>query len=97
MLPLDNTSPIAGRYVDFSWAEIDSAAHYRLEVEDAHGKAVLSVRLSGGVGTHRVPSSLLGAPTNLRWRVVVLDQAGKLLAETTWRTLLPLSSECEIW
>ncbi len=97
LLPLDNASPIAGRAVDFSWSEIDSAARYRLEVEDAHSKAILSEMLPHDVGTHRVPSSQLDAPTNLRWRVVALDRAGKPLAETPWRTLLPLSSECEIW
>lgn len=97
LLPLDNTSPIAGRYVDFSWSEIDSAARYRLELEDTHGASVFSMMLSRGLGTHRVPSSQLDGRDNLRWRVVALDQAGRLLAETSWRTLLPLSSECEIW
>lgn len=97
LLPLDNASPIAGRNVDFSWSETDSAARYRLEVEDTHGKAILTEILPHGVGIHRVPSSLLDGPTHLRWRVVALDQAGNPLAETAWRTLLPLSSECEIW
>jgi hypothetical protein len=97
LLPLDNTSPIAGGQVDFSWSEMDSAARYRLEAEDAHGKAVLSEMLPHGVGTHRMPAALLDAPTPLRWRVVAFDQAGKPLAETAWRILLPLSSECEMW
>jgi len=97
LLPLDQTSPVAGSHVDFSWLEIASADRYRLEVEETNGKAVLSMLLSRGVGIHRVPSSQLDAPGNLRWRVVALDQAGKSLAETAWRTLLPLSSECEIW
>jgi hypothetical protein len=66
-------------------------------VEDAQGKAVLCEMLSHGVGTHCVPASRVDAPSNLRWRVVALDRTGKSLAETPWRTLLPLSSECEIW
>ena len=97
LLPLDNVSPIAGRNVEFSWSEIDSADRYRLEVEDTHGKAVLSAILPRDVGIHRVPASQLDAATNLRWRVVAFDRAGNSLAETAWRTLLPLSSECEIW
>jgi hypothetical protein len=62
-----------------------------------HGKAILSEMLPHGVGIHHVPSAQLDAPTNLRWHVVALERTGKPLAETAWRTLLPLSSECEIW
>jgi hypothetical protein len=97
LLPLDNASPMAGRNMDFSWSEIGSATRYRLEVEDVQGKAVFTATLPRGVGIHRVPASRLDASGNMRWRVVALDPAGKPLAETAWRTLLPLSSECEMW
>lgn len=97
LLPLDQASPVAGSHVDFSWSELASADRYRLEVEEANGKAMLSVLLSRGVGSHRVPSAQLDARGNLRWRVVALDPAGKQIEATPWRrTLLPLSSICEI-
>jgi hypothetical protein len=97
LLPLDNASPLAGGNVEFSWSKTEAAARYRLEVEDMRGKTVLTETLPRGVENHRVPSSQLDAPGNMRWRVVALDRTGNPLAETTWRTLLPLSSECEIW
>jgi len=96
LLPLDHTSPIAGSHVDFSWSAIAPADRYRLEVEEANGNAMLSLLLPRGVGIHRMPSSQLDARGDLRWRVVALDHAGKQIAETPWRTLLPLSSICEI-
>jgi len=96
LLPLDQISPVAGSHVDFSWSAIASADRYRLEVEEANGKTILSQLLSRSVDHHRVPSAQLDARENLRWRVVALDPAGKQIAETPWRTLRPLSSVCEI-
>jgi hypothetical protein len=94
--PLDHAVLIAGQpVVDFSWSEIESAARYRLEVEEAQGKAVLSAVLLPGVGQYRVPSWRLDGRDQMRWRVVALDQQGQPIADTPWRILLPLSSDCE--
>ncbi|MGH7597516.1 MAG: hypothetical protein ACREOI_14270 [bacterium] len=94
-LPLDNTSPIAGHMVEFSWTKLDSAAQYRLEIEEANGKAVLTVALPLNTKSHGVPSSQIYRSKDLRWRVVALNQAGSMIAETAWRILLAPSSECE--
>lgn len=95
LLPRDNTSLIAGENMNFSWMEIESATRYRLEVEDAAGKSILSAESE--IGTYRMPSWKLEGRGNLRWRVVAIDQTGKMIGETPRRTLLPLSSVCEIW
>lgn len=95
LLPLDHTTPIAGQTLDFSWTEIETAAQYRLEVEVAYGKIIFSTVLPSGIRAHRVPSWKLDGQDGMRWRVVALDQKGKPIADTPWRILLPLSSECE--
>ncbi|MDQ3819420.1 MAG: hypothetical protein M3362_17320, partial [Acidobacteriota bacterium] len=60
----------------------------RLEIEDANGKTILSALLPRGTGTYRAPSWLRErAPGVLRWRVIALDDAGKELSESEWRTL----------
>ncbi|MGH7496994.1 MAG: hypothetical protein ACREOO_31985 [bacterium] len=95
LLPLDHTAPIAGQPVDFSWTEVEAAARYRLEVEVTYGKMIMSAVLPRGVRAYRVPFWRLDGQDGVRWRVVALDQGGKLITETPWRILLPLSSECE--
>ncbi len=95
LLPVDNFSPIAGEDMNFNWTEIASAARYRLEVEDGEGKSILSAETE--IGTYHVPSWKLEGRDSLRWRIVAFDQAGKMIGETPWRALLPLSSVCEIW
>ena len=95
LLPLDHTAPTAGQPVDFSWSDVETAVRYRLEVEAAYGKVIFSTELMRGVRACRVPSWRLDGQDGVRWRVIALDQEGAPIAETTWRILLPLSSECE--
>lgn len=89
LLPAENSTLPADGPVDFSWSETKGAAFYRLEVEDAQGRAVLSAVLSPGVGAYRAPSWLKEKITDamLRWRVAALDQAGAQIAETPWQTV----------
>jgi hypothetical protein len=95
LLPLDHTSPIAGHTVEFSWTKIDTAAQYRLEIEEVNGKVVLTGAMPSNTKSHGVPSSQIYSSKDLRWRVVALTQAGNMIAETAWRILLSPSSECE--
>lgn len=95
LLPLDRTSPIAGDMVEFSWSKIDTAVQYRLEIEEVNGTAVLTVAIPSSTKSHSVPSLQIYSGKNMRWRVVALNRASHLIAETAWRILLPPSSACE--
>ncbi len=95
LLPLDNASPIVGHKVEFSWTKIDTTAPYRLEIEEVYGKAVLTVAMPSNTKSHCVPASQIYSSKDLRWRVIALNQAGNIIAETAWRILLSPSSECE--
>lgn len=95
LLPRDHTSPTAGDATEFNWTKPAAATHYRLEIEEAYAHTALkTVRLSN-VGSYRMPSAQLQSSKDLRWRVVALDQTGKVVAQTAWRILLSPSSECE--
>ena len=96
LLPLDNASPIAGEAVTFSWTKLDTAAQYRLEIEEVYGKAFFTAVMPSHTANHGVPPAQIYSSNDLRWRVVALDQKGNTIAQTGWRILLAPSSACEI-
>jgi len=89
LLPEDQVLLAQDQLVDFKWSLIAPAATYRLEVADLQGNPIVSAIVLSGVSTYRAPSWLKDRvrDTVARWRVVAFDQAGRPLAETSWRSL----------
>lgn len=87
--PVENGVLVRSKPVVFSWTEIEPATFYRLEVEDAQGRAILSALVLSGTWTYRAPAWLKdkAGGGNLRWRVIALDQNGNSIGETPWRVL----------
>jgi hypothetical protein len=80
VLPLDQA-------IGFAWTESSQAALYRLEITDIQGTRALFALLSPNTKKYNAPSWLkekIGKSV-MRWRVVALDQKGKVVAETAWR------------
>lgn len=96
LLPSEYASPIAGDTVEFSWTGPETAAQYRLEIEDVRGKSVLAMTIPSHIKSHRMPWSHLYCSDDVRWRVVARDRMGNTIAQTAWRVLLAPSSQCEI-
>jgi hypothetical protein len=73
-----------------SWTEDRNAVRYRVEIESQpDGATVLSAVVSAGVGHYDVPPFVLTQTTSgrLRWRVVALDDSGRDVARSEWRTI----------
>lgn len=73
------------------WSEQGDAAYYRVEVENAAGSELWSALIAGGSGaTYVLPQFLRDNAGNgkLRWRVLVLDHAGRELRRSSWRRLV---------
>ena len=89
LLPTDNAVILPDQLLNFSWSEIKPVTFYRLEIEDLPGRPVLAALLPPGVGIYRAPPWLKDKAGSglLRWRVRVLDQTGKPVAETPWHSL----------
>jgi hypothetical protein len=88
LAPANNAVLQSNKNAEFSWAEMAGAAFYRVELESPQGQTVLQAVVLPGAGIYRAPSWLqdkTGA-NPLRWRVIALDEAGKQLGETDWRT-----------
>ena len=94
LLPLDRASLPAEKPVEFSWAELEEAALYRLEVQDAQGRPVLAVVLPPRIGVYRAPPWLKDklAGGNLRWRIIAMDRQRGQVGETPWRSLRLVAS-----
>jgi hypothetical protein len=88
LLPAENATTPDGR-INFSWAEVEGASLYRLEVSDTGQKSILSAVLPSGVGTYHAPSWLKEKSGDgfLRWRIVALNQSGAEMRATEWRHL----------
>ncbi|HEY8461003.1 MAG TPA: hypothetical protein VIM99_11515 [Blastocatellia bacterium] len=91
--PLALISPSEGATVNgaqsplFTWMENQPGAFARLEVTDRNEKPLLNSMLPAGTMHYRAPSWLRDKVVdgNLRWRVVMFDQAGQRIAATPWR------------
>jgi len=71
----------------FSWIETPRAALYRLDVE-ADGTTVLSAMVKPGPAGYAAPPWLTRdrAGMQMRWRLVALDEKGRTLESSEWRT-----------
>jgi hypothetical protein len=89
LLPRDGASLPGNQPVDFTWAAVQRAAFYRLEVENQAGRLILSAVLKSASRSYRAPSwfkDKAGADT-LHWRVTALDQTGTVIGATPQRML----------
>jgi hypothetical protein len=88
LLPKDGTTLSAGQVAEFIWSEMPQARLYRLEIENETGKLVHSAVLKSSVRIYRAPSWLKGKTGDgaLRWRVIALDQEGKIIGGTSRRS-----------
>jgi hypothetical protein len=91
VVPADGARLEAARTADFTWTEVARAVVYRLEIETADGRAVLSALVPRGLPLYRSPPWLAdrAAGQPLRWRVVALDMAGDIVQRTGWRRMEP--------
>src|SRR5437868_32724 len=87
--PADQALLAADKPVDFTWSPIETAATYRLEVQDLQGNQIISAILTQEVGTYRAPSWLKDrvGDTVAKWRVTAFDHAGQRIVATDWRNL----------
>lgn len=74
----------------FSWKELEGAAAYRLEILDEQTNSILSAMLLSPITNYRAPSWFWAkfAAKNLRWRVVALDESGKIINQTQIQKIL---------
>ncbi len=95
VLPADNVAVEAGKPLDFAWSGSESAAVYRLEVQDAQGTTVLSALLPSATRVYNAPSWLADKTADgiVKWRVVALDGAGAQVGQSPWRNLRLLPSK----
>lgn len=89
LLPKDGTTLPATQIAEFVWSENPQARLYRLEIEDDNGKLIHSAVLKASVRIYRAPSWLKdkAGDSNLRWRVIALDETGKTIGGTARRSL----------
>ena len=88
LLPKDGTTLSAGQIAEFAWSENPQAKLYRLEIEDDAGKLIHYAVLKAAVRMYRAPSWLKdkAGESNARWRVIALDQSGKVVGGTALRS-----------
>ncbi len=81
-------APAPPKPLEFSWRESAPAPYYRLEVTQPTGETVLAAVVKGGTGYYAAPPWLADrAGEPLRWRVVALDDGGRTLVASDWRSL----------
>ncbi|HEX5081338.1 MAG TPA: hypothetical protein VFY40_04795 [Blastocatellia bacterium] len=97
--PLTLISPAEGATINsaqspiftllFTWTENQACAFVRLEVMDRNEKPLLNSMLPAGTLHYYAPSWFRekAVDGNLRWRVVMFDQAGQSIAAAPWREL----------
>lgn len=74
--------------VEFNWTASASGALYRLDIADDGGATILSALLPPGVGVYRAPTWLKERTNGrVRWRVSELEDSGKAVKESGWRSL----------
>jgi hypothetical protein len=88
-LPANEATVASDQAIDFTWQEASQAAAYRLELENNGGQRLLAAMLRRGVTVYRAPPWLKDKAGDgiLKWRVVVFDQNGKAIGESTWRVM----------
>ncbi len=90
VFPPTNTAVEKGQPLIFTWKELPDATAYRLEVLDESEKVILSAITLAPTNSYRAPSwfwERYGA-SGLAWRVIAIDESGKLISQTKARKLL---------
>ncbi|MEZ5416739.1 MAG: hypothetical protein R2708_05280 [Vicinamibacterales bacterium] len=80
---------VAPDAAELAWIELAQAEVYRIEIEDATGRHLLSALVQRGIGAYRLPPLVKdrAAGAVLRWRVVAVDVAGREIRRSAWRAL----------
>ncbi len=87
LLPGENTEIGSGLPAIFSWVTVPNAAAYRLELTSDTGE-LLNAVVTAGVASYTAPPwAFAQAGEGVRWRVVALDDVGRSVALSDWRTL----------
>ena len=94
LLPAENAFLRSNAPIDFTWSEVEGAAYYRLELEDAPGEVLLSAVVLQGATFYRAPPWIAekarakaASAAEITWRVTAFDERGKVLVETSRRLL----------
>lgn len=88
--PAADAAVASGTLVVFRWTADPRAVYYRLEVEATPRQSLLAAVIPSGTLEYRAPPWLAEKALSVeagRWRVVVLDAAGKPIRQTAWRAL----------
>jgi hypothetical protein len=75
--------------IDFKWDGMARATLYRLELVGDDNVVILAALLQADTNVYRAPSWLRGEVKNgnLRWRVVAIDEQGRLISQSAWKSL----------
>jgi hypothetical protein len=87
--PLDPGVAEAGRVLEFCWNALDGVAYQRLAIISMNNELVYSALLPGTGTSYRAPP-WLGEKipgSSCFWSVEALDQEGRLIARSQWRSL----------
>jgi len=89
LAPADSAGVVSTQPTTFSWLEVQQAAVYQLEIQDAQQQTVFSAMLQAGVNTYRAPAWLKDKISSraLLWRVKAVDLDGNTAGESNWRIL----------
>lgn len=84
VLPQKNSSVETDQPLVFSWRELKEASAYRLEILDEQETTILSAILLSPTTSYKTPSWFWEkfAAANPAWRVVALDDVGKIINQT---------------
>lgn len=84
--PLADGLAAVGAPLVFSWLPLDVAALYRIEFRPAEGVPRRAF-VPADEAMYRAPPWLAAEPGELHWRVVALDEGGRMLQVSDWRML----------
>jgi hypothetical protein len=86
LLPLNDSKLSQSESPVFSWADIPEGILYRIEFGSEEA-TIISAFVKAGVSSYQPPPWLMeNTGMALRWRVQALDQKGKILTQSDWRT-----------
>ncbi len=86
MLPQEGAQLKPDAVLAFSWVDSPNAAAFKLEVAGRDNIPVFGALVKPGVSNYVAPPWVRQhAEKQLRWRVLALDGAGRILAESGWR------------
>jgi hypothetical protein len=90
MLPQDGAAMARGQPIELRWADQPDGASYRVEIETAGGKPVVSAAVKPGVSMYAIAPVVreeIAPGTLVRWRVQAFNFSAKKIGESPWRAL----------